>query len=276
LGRAPRRGKGGGARLRSTPRSPARVTPPDPSPLTAQAFWETISGDTEGAQSVPRGKRPGKLLATHPRQRWVIARSRNDAQIGVTGGPAFITALRRQLMGWATDERVGHDFRGGLAQGFLRRKRSLSSACFARGVELGLEADDHAGVTASRNGGRRASAPLAVTPPFPGRTSRARASRVQINRPQAVGPWPPARARGRIPEGGSGSPPKGVTTTNDRHRCEACGASFYHAGFSTRWVLCRPCYERNRVLRQLLEPLRRRLLIAPPGVPPFGEGPSEG
>jgi len=60
-------------------------------------------------------------------------------------------------------------------------------------------------------------------------------------------------------------------------RCRECGATFYHAGWATRWELCRPCYERNRALRQLLAPLRDRLRNAtPPGVPPFGEGPSEG
>ena len=62
----------------------------------------------------------------------------------------------------------------------------------------------------------------------------------------------------------------------DRH-CRECGRAFYHAGWATRWELCRPCYERNRALRKLLEPLRARLLAgSPPGDPPFGEGPSEG
>jgi hypothetical protein len=46
--------------------------------------------------------------------------------------------------------------------------------------------------------------------------------------------------------------------------CENCGREVRRDGKPHGWKLCRPCYERNKALRLILEPLRA------PAPPPLG------
>ncbi len=49
----------------------------------------------------------------------------------------------------------------------------------------------------------------------------------------------------------------GTTVTR---QCEGCGRWLRSTGRHGVWRYCRPCYERNRHLRALLEPLRVAML----------------
>ena len=55
-------------------------------------------------------------------------------------------------------------------------------------------------------------------------------------------------------------------------QCEGCGKWLTATGRRGVWRYCRPCYERNKHLRALLEPLRVAMLdVAPdPGAPRLG------